>query len=74
MNKIRHRLWSAFFAYLYILDLINARKMQHIEMTPCVFRPIMLPSSNRQNTNDEYTKGEMIQYQNCLRFVGTVIV
>jgi len=29
--KILHKNWSAFFfGYLYIMDLINARKMEHI--------------------------------------------
>jgi len=30
--RIHHKYWSAFDGYLYILDLINTRKMEHTKI------------------------------------------
>jgi hypothetical protein len=31
VNKIHHKYWSAFVRYLYILDMINAKKMEPLQ-------------------------------------------
>jgi len=36
VNKINHKFGVHFVGYLYIMDLINARKMEHSEMLTVV--------------------------------------
>jgi hypothetical protein len=40
MNKMYHNQRNAFVGYLYIMDLINARKMKHINPLKAELNPI----------------------------------
>ena len=50
MIKIHHRHWSAFFGYLYVMDLINAWKMEHIKMYTKLIWPQTRNSTGHTNS------------------------